>query len=88
VTHHGRFKIVVGSKTAEEVCTDLRLAQSGGPTARFSVLLLLPEDGRRSSLRKVLILLKYRRWTKSKNTLKNCKFSLAVKGCRCEDKTG
>jgi hypothetical protein len=43
----------------------LRLAQPGGPTARVSVLSFLPEDGRRSSFRNV-ILLKYRQWTKSK----------------------
>jgi hypothetical protein len=44
----------------------LRLAQPGGPIARVSVLPFLPEDGRRSSFRKVVILLKYRRWKKSK----------------------
>jgi hypothetical protein len=44
-----------------------RLAQPGGPTARVSVLPFLPEDGRRSSFRNV-ILLKYRRWTVSKKT--------------------
>jgi hypothetical protein len=45
----------------------LRLAQSGGPTARVSVLPFLPEDIRRSSFRNVVILLKYRRRIKSKN---------------------
>jgi hypothetical protein len=35
-------------------------AQPGGPTARFAVLPFLPEDGRRSSFRNI-ILLKYRR---------------------------
>jgi hypothetical protein len=39
-----------------------------GPTARVSALLLLPEDGRRSSFRNVVILLKYRRWTMPKKT--------------------
>jgi hypothetical protein len=33
----------------------------------FLSFLFLPEDGRRSSFRNVAILLKYRRWTKSKN---------------------
>jgi hypothetical protein len=47
----------------------LRLAQPGGPTARVSVLPFLPEDGRRSSFRNVVILLRYRRWTKSKKPL-------------------
>jgi hypothetical protein len=47
----------------------LRLAQPGGRTARVSVLSFLPEDGRRSSFRNVVILLKYRRWTKSKKTI-------------------
>jgi hypothetical protein len=47
----------------------LRVAQPGGPTARVSVLPTLPEDGRRSSFRNVVIVLKYRRWTVSKNTL-------------------
>jgi hypothetical protein len=47
----------------------LRLAQPGVPTARISVLSILPEDGRRSSFRNVVILLKYRRWTKSKKPL-------------------
>jgi hypothetical protein len=46
----------------------LRLAQPGAPTDRVSVLPILPEDGRRSSFRNV-ILLKYGRWTKSKKTL-------------------
>jgi hypothetical protein len=46
----------------------LRLAQPGGPTARVSVLFLLTEDGKRSSFRNVVILSKYRRWTKSKQT--------------------
>jgi hypothetical protein len=45
----------------------IELAQPGGPTARVFVLPFLPEDGRRSSFRNVVILLKYRRWTKSKN---------------------
>jgi hypothetical protein len=50
-------------------CPGLRLAQPGGPTARVSVFpFFLPEDGRRSSFRNV-ILLKYRRWTKSKEPL-------------------
>jgi hypothetical protein len=47
----------------------MRLAQPGGPTARVPVLPFLPEDGRRSSFRNVVILLKYRRWTKSKKQL-------------------
>jgi hypothetical protein len=48
----------------------LRLAQPGGPTARVSVLPILPEDGRRSSFRNIVILLKKkRRWTKSKKPL-------------------
>jgi hypothetical protein len=42
--------------------------QPEGPTARVSVLPFLPEDGRRSSFQNV-ILLKYRRWTKSKKPL-------------------
>jgi hypothetical protein len=46
-------------------CPGLRLAQPGGPTAMVSVLPISPEDGRRSIVRNV-ILLKYRRWTKSK----------------------
>jgi hypothetical protein len=50
-------------------CPGLRLAQPGGPAARVSVILFLPEDGRRSSFRNVVILLKYRQWTKSKKTL-------------------
>jgi hypothetical protein len=54
-----------------EICKiypGLRLAQPGGPTARVSVLPFLPEDGRRSSFRNV-ILLKYRQLTKSKKTI-------------------
>jgi hypothetical protein len=47
----------------------LRLAQPGGTTARGSVLPFLPEDRRRSSFRSVVILLKYRWWTKSKKQL-------------------
>jgi hypothetical protein len=46
----------------------LRLTQPVGPTARVSVLSFLPEDGRSSSFRNVVILLKYRRWRKSKKT--------------------
>jgi hypothetical protein len=42
----------------------LRPAQPGGPTARVSVLPILPEDGRRSSFRNEVILLNYRRWAK------------------------
>jgi hypothetical protein len=49
--------------------SDLRLAQPGGQTARISVLSFLPEDGRSSSFRNVVILLKYRRWTNSKKTI-------------------
>jgi hypothetical protein len=45
----------------------LRLAQPGGPTARVSILPFLPEDGRRSSFRNV-ILLEYRSSTKSKKS--------------------
>jgi hypothetical protein len=48
---------------------DFEVAQPGGPTARVSVLPFLPEDGRRSSFRNVIILLKYRRWTKSNKQL-------------------
>jgi hypothetical protein len=51
----------------DQTWTGLRLAQPGGPAATVSVLNILPEDGRRSSFRNVVILLKYRRWTKSKN---------------------
>jgi hypothetical protein len=36
---------------------------------RVPVLPFLPEDGRRSSFRNVVILLKYRRWAKSKKTV-------------------
>jgi hypothetical protein len=46
----------------------LRLAQPGGPTDRVFVLPFLPEDGRISSFRNV-ILFKYRRWTKPKKPL-------------------
>jgi hypothetical protein len=49
--------------------TGLRLAQPGSPTARVSVHPFLPEDGRRSSFQNVVILFKYRRWTKSKKLL-------------------
>jgi hypothetical protein len=42
----------------------LRLAQPGGPTARVFVLPFSPEDGRRSSFKNVVILLKYRPRTK------------------------
>jgi hypothetical protein len=44
----------------------LRLAHPGGPTAMVSVLPFLPEDIERSSFWNVVILLKYRWWTKSK----------------------
>jgi hypothetical protein len=47
----------------------MRLAQPGGSIAKVSVLPFLPEDGRRSSFRNVVILLKYRRWTMSKKPL-------------------
>jgi hypothetical protein len=48
----------------------LTLAQPWDPAARVSVLPILLEDGRRSSLRNVTkFLLKYRRWTKSKKPL-------------------
>jgi hypothetical protein len=40
-----------------------------GPTARVSVLPFLPEDGRISRFRNVVIVLKYIRWTKSKKPL-------------------
>jgi hypothetical protein len=52
-----------------ELRPGLRLAQPGGPTARVSVLPFLPEDGKISSFRNAVILLKYRRWTKSKKSL-------------------
>jgi hypothetical protein len=54
----------------------LKLSRSEGPggsTARVYVLPFLPEDGRRSSFRNV-ILLKYRRWIKSKRTLLRINF--------------
>jgi hypothetical protein len=51
---------------ASDLDQGLRLDHPGGLTARVSVLHFLPEDGRRSSFRNVVILLKYRRWTKSK----------------------
>jgi hypothetical protein len=41
----------------------LRLAEPGGPTAMVSVLPFLPEDGRRSSFRNVVILLTFWQWT-------------------------
>jgi hypothetical protein len=47
----------------------IKLAQPEGPAARVSVPHFLPEDGRRCSFRNVVILLKYRRWTKPKKTL-------------------
>jgi hypothetical protein len=48
----------------------LRLAQPGGPTARVSVLLpFYLKTEAEFSFRKVVILLKYRRWTMSKKTL-------------------
>jgi hypothetical protein len=50
-------------------CSGLRLAQPGGPTARVSALPFLPEDRRRSSFWNIVILLKYRRWTKTKKPL-------------------
>jgi hypothetical protein len=62
----------------------LRLAQPGGPTSRVSALPFLPEDGRRSSFRNVVILLKYRRLTKSKNRFYRlrCYFLIHVSGGR------
>jgi hypothetical protein len=63
---------------------DLRLAQPGGPTAKVSVLPFLPEDGRRSSFRNVVTLLKYRPWTKLKKQfygLKSKVFILNIFQC-------
>jgi hypothetical protein len=51
----------------------------GGPKARVSVLPFLPEDGRRSSFRNYVILLKYRRWTESKKTTFHILYSLMPK---------
>jgi hypothetical protein len=45
------------------------LAVGSPGSARVFVLPFLPEDGRRSSFRNAVILLKYRRLTKSKNPL-------------------
>jgi hypothetical protein len=64
------YKILeAGSSSVFRSCPGLRLAEPGGWTTRVSVLSFLPEDGRRSSFRNVVILLKYRRWTKSKKKI-------------------
>jgi hypothetical protein len=58
--------------------SDLRLAQP----ARVSGPCFLPEDRRISSFRNVVILLKYRRWTKSQKTaFADCRF-LACETCK------
>jgi hypothetical protein len=60
----------LGSRIFFRIQVKKWLAQPGGPTARVFVLpFFLPEDGRRSSFRNVVILLKYRRWTESKEPL-------------------
>jgi hypothetical protein len=66
-----RVHIMQGSKLSKTktLVETWRLVQPGGPTARVSALPFLPEDIRRSSFRNVVILLKYRRWTKSKKQL-------------------
>jgi hypothetical protein len=55
------------------------LSEFSEPVIHISFLSFIPEDGRRSSFRNVVILLKYRRWTKSKNHFYKLHFVLQSK---------